>query len=251
MVYLFIFLIGLIFGSFASVVIHRLHTGSSGIFTGRSKCPRCAQWLGIRDLIPLVSYVINKFRCRFCKEPIAMRYPLLELFMGGIFVLTTFLVGFASVPALVFYLLMSFVFVLLAFYDFLFKEVPDQVSIPAFFAFLAYAIGADLFSGWHLTLGILIPVLFFGFLYFGSGGRWLGGGDIRIGALMGALLGYPMILVGLFFGYLSGTVFSLGGLALGKLNRRSQVPFAPFLLLGTYTALFWGQDVIDWYFGLM
>jgi prepilin signal peptidase PulO-like enzyme (type II secretory pathway) len=251
MVYLFIFVIGLAFGSFASVIIHRLHTREKGIFRGRSKCPYCANELAARDLIPVVSYLINKFKCRFCRKPIAFRYPLLELTMGGFFLLTAWMTGVTDFYEPVFYLLVTFVFVLLSFYDFLFKEIPDEVSLSAFFAFAAYMLISGAMSVFDLAIGVAIPVLFFGVLHFGSRGRWLGGGDIRIGAVMGVLLGYPMILTGLFFGYLVGAVFSLTGLALGQFNRKTQIPFAPFLLFGTYIAIFWGQQAIDWYFSLL
>jgi len=251
MVYILIGLIGLALGSFASVLIHRLHTHEKGIFTGRSKCPKCAKQLRNRDLIPIASYLINKFKCYFCKEPIAFRYPLLELMMGGLFLLTVYLVGTEDVQALIFYLFIAFIFVLLTFYDFLFKEVPDQVSVPSFFIIVIYMLATKTMTGFSLTIGIVVAVLFFAAMHFGSRGRWLGGGDIRIGAIMGALLGWPMILTGLFFGYLTGSIFSLTGLAIGKFNRKTQIPFAPFLLLGTYLTIFWGQQSVDWYFSFL
>lgn len=251
MIYVFIVLIGLAFGSFASVVIHRLHSHEKGMFSGRSFCPKCANQLASRDLIPVISFLINKFKCRFCKQPIAFRYPLLELGMAGLFVLTFALVRTGSTIDYVFYLFVAFVFIVLTFYDFLFQEIPDQISLPAFFVAVFYVLWTGIFTPTSLTVGIVIPVLFFSALHFGSKGRWLGGGDIRIGALMGALLGYPMILTGLFFGYLFGAFYSVGGLVLKKFNRQSQIPFAPFLLLGTYVAMFWGKSIVDWYFNLL
>lgn len=249
--YFFFIILGLIFGSFASVVIHRLHTSQKGIFLGRSRCPQCAEELGARDLIPVLSYVINKAKCRFCKDPIAFRYPLLELTMGGFFGLTYYLVHTEPVWTIVFYLLITFIFVLLTFYDFLFKEVPDEVSLPAIILAIVFAVITKSMPLSMLAVGILLPVFFFGGLFFGSQGRWLGGGDIRIGALMGALLGWPMILLGLFLGYLSGAIYSGAGLLTGKFNRKTQIPFVPFLLLGTYISLFWGAELVEWYIGLI
>ncbi len=247
MISLFIILLGLGLGSFASVIIHRLHTGERGIFGGRSKCPHCAKQLKPLDLIPVVSYIINKAKCRFCKTPIPFRYPLLELSMAGIFALTTHLVGLENTNDLSFYLFISFIFIILTFYDFLFKEVPDEISLPTLIIALGYTLVMGKIAWLSLLLGVAAPLLFFGALYFGSQGRWLGGGDLRIGALMGALLGWPMILVGLFLGYVSGALYSVTGLALGKFTKKSQIPFVPFLLLGTYIALFWGQDILEWY----
>jgi prepilin signal peptidase PulO-like enzyme (type II secretory pathway) len=248
MIPIFLFILGLVFGSFASVIIHRLHTREKGLLAGRSKCPYCSKHLRSRDLIPVLSYVINKFKCRFCKEPIAFRYPLLELSMGGLFMLTGLLVGINTPWHLAFYLLMSFVFVILVFYDFLFKEVPDVISLPFAGVAFCFSVLSGLHSLSSLLIGIVIPVLFFGALFFGSQGRWIGGGDLRIGVIMGALVGWPLVLVALFLGYLSGAVYSLSGLALGVFKRKSQIPFAPFLLLGTYLALFWGKNILDWYF---
>ncbi len=251
MIYVFIILVGLAFGSFASLVIHRLHTRDKSLLGARSFCPKCATQLGVRDLVPVFSYLVNKFKCRFCKKPISVRYPLLELSMAGIFFLTVALVGTGDVTQTLFYLFIAFVFIVLTFYDFLFQEIPDQISLPAIFITILYVLLNGVHTPLNLAIGIAIPVIFFGTLHFGSKGRWLGGGDIRIGALMGALLGYPMILTGLFFGYLFGSIYSLTGLALKKFGRQTQIPFAPFLLLGAYVALFWGQSILDWYFALL
>ncbi len=247
MFYALLFIIGLAFGSFASVIIHRLHAQEGGIVFGRSKCPHCAKALGALDLIPVVSYIANRFKCRHCKGPISSHYPLLELSMGAIFVITGMKVGMASIPLLVFYLAIAFAFIILTFYDFLFKEVPDEVVLPA--AALAFAVNWIALGHpiTNLVTAVAIPVLFFSFLFTISKGNWLGGGDIRIGALMGAMLGWPYVLIGLFLGYVLGAIFSLIGLAIGQLHRKSQIPFAPFLLLGTFITMFWGQKILEWY----
>ncbi len=250
-IYIFIFIIGLIFGSFAGLIIHRLRTKQKGIWFGRSKCPKCKHELGIADLIPLVGYLINGRKCRYCKKKISAFYPFIELVMGCMFVLTALLVGIHTIDLLAFYLLITFVFVVLTIYDFLYKEIPDEVVLPAFFvSFLFLGInGVHSFAS--LAIGVGIPVAFFSILFFGSRGKWLGGGDIRIGALMGALLGWPNILIGLFLGYLLGAVFSLTGLVTKQLTRKSQIPFAPFLLIGAYIAMFWGKEIVSWYLNVL
>ncbi len=246
-IYILIFIIGLSFGSFASVIIHRLHTEEKGIFFSRSKCPKCSAKLKVIDLIPIISIFSSKFECRYCNKPISIIYLIQELVMGFLFLLTTYLVGVSSIPILIFYLFITFIFVVLSIYDFMYKEVADRIVLPAFviaFLFMGFA-GIHTFASLAMAVGI--PVVFFGLLFFGSKGKWLGGGDIRIGALMGALLGWPGILIGLFLGYLLGAIFSLIGLISKKLTRKSQIPFAPFLLIGTYIAMFWGKEVISWY----
>jgi prepilin signal peptidase PulO-like enzyme (type II secretory pathway) len=246
-VYIIIFIIGLILGSFASLLIPRLHKHEKGIILGRSHCPKCGHKLGAKDLVPFFSYLIGGAKCRYCKKPISFFYPFLELVMGSAFVLTAFLTGVSGVPLLVFYLFITFIFVVLTFYDFLYKEIPDEVVLPAFVISFLFIGLTNVYSFMDLLIGAAIPVTFFGLLFFGSKGKWLGGGDIRIGALMGTLLGWPGILVGLFLGYVLGAVYSIIGLIAKKLTRKSQIPFAPFLLIGTYITIFWGQRILDWY----
>ncbi len=214
---------------------------------GRSHCPTCNKTLRARDLVPVFSYLFHGGKCGFCKDKISVFYPILELSMAGLFTLTAYMVGVNDYIQLSFYLFIAFIFVVLTFYDFLYQEVPDQLSLPAIVVASAYMLMFGDLSVGSIGLGFLVPVLFFGALHFGSQGRWLGGGDIRIGALMGVLLGWPMILIGLFLGYLSGSIYSMGGLALRIFSRKSQIPFVPFLLLGCYIAMFWGEDVLRWY----
>ncbi|MFH0820469.1 MAG: prepilin peptidase [Candidatus Peregrinibacteria bacterium] len=249
-----LFFLGLAGGSFASVVIHRLHTKERGIFWGRSKCPKCQETLAARDLIPLVSFVINQFKCRFCKERISWHYPILELVMGIAFPLTAFLLMTTGTVdptkvfwMLPFYLFVTFIFILLSFYDLYFQEVPDVIVLPAIVVSLLVALVGNIHPNSNLIAGIALPLVFFGTLFVASRGQWLGGGDVRIGALMGVLLSWPQILVGLFLGYLLGAVYSLIGLATKKFQRKSHIPFAPFLFAGTYLTLFWGEKMIEWY----
>jgi len=249
--YPIIFLIGLGFGSFASVIIHRLYYKEEGIFWGRSKCPTCKHVLNAIDLIPLLGCLINKLKCRYCKKPISLRYPLLELTMGLFFILTSFLTGFSNPFILSYYLLITFIFVLLSFYDIQFQEIPDEISLPTILLTGIVGYFGHLNTLSDLLIGFAIPVAFFSVLFFGSRGKWLGGGDVRIGGIMGFLLGWPNVIVGLFIGYLVGAIYSLAGLLSGKFTRKSSIPFGPFLLLGSYFALFFGHEIISWYLGLI
>lgn len=251
LIYFLIFIIGLGFGSFASVIIHRLHTKDRGILWGRSKCPYCTRTLAARDLMPIVSFLINKFKCRFCKKPISFKYPILEIVMGTFFLITTILTGFNQSYLLVYYLLITFVFVVITFYDIFFQEIPDEISLPTILLVGLIGYFGQLHSLADLLIGFSVPVLFFGALFLLSAGRWLGGGDVRIGAIMGLILGWPLVLIGLFLGYLLGTVYSIIGLLTKKLTRKSPIPFGPFLLLGTYVTMFWGNDILSWYLGML
>ncbi len=251
MKYLVVFLLGLIFGSFTSVVIVRLRSGERGILAGRSHCPECRHRLGAADLVPVLSYAASRGKCRHCGKGIPAFYPLLELGMGAAFLTTGWLAGFDDYATLAVLLAMTFFFVLLSVYDGLYQEVPDEISLPAIVFFLIAFPLLGLHGPWDGLKGLIVPTLFFGLLFFGSRGKWLGGGDLRIGGIMGAILGHPRVLLGLFLGYLLGALFSVAGLATGKLTRKTAIPFAPFLLLGTYVAFFWGEGIMDWYWGMM
>lgn len=252
MQYAIVFLLGLLLGSFASVLISRTRTGEKGMLLGRSHCPGCRHVLGVADLVPVLSYVGSKGKCRHCHKKISAFYPLLELGMGLMFVLTTWLAGPEADPwVLATYLVMTFAFVLISVYDGLYQEVPDVFSLPtALFCLAAFPL-LELYGPWDGLKGLIVPTAFFGALFFGSRGRWLGGGDLRIGLIMGAVLGHPLVILGLFLGYLFGAIFSVIGLLTRKLSRKSTIAFGPFLLAGTYVALFLGEGIWGWYFSFI
>ncbi len=243
-------LLGLLFGSFASVINERLYRGEKGILAGRSRCPKCKKTLRWIHLIPLLSYVLLGGHCAFCRKKISRKYPLLELTMAATFALTPLLPqAQTSNLSLAFYLFVAFISIIVAAYDLEHQEVADEIILPAAAVALAYQILIAKIPINDLLLGMAIPIGFFGMLFGMSRGKWIGGGDLRVGAFMGALLGWPQIMVGLFAAYLLGSVISLGGMATGQLHRKSRVPFAPFLLAGTYVALFRGQELLNWYLG--
>ena len=201
--------------------------------------------------MPLFSYLFNKGKCRYCKKKISLHYPILELVMGAGFALTTILIGISNPFWLAYYLILTFIFVLLSFYYIFFQEIPDEISLPtvAFTGLVGFL--AHVHPNSSLLIGFLIPILFFGTLFLASQGRWLGGGDVRIGGIMGFVLGWPNILIGLFLGYLLGSIYSAVGLISGKLSRKSPIPFGPFLFAGTYIAIFWGKELLNWYLGMI
>ena len=199
------------------------------------------------DLVPVFSFLANKFKCHYCRKPISLTYPLLELTMGLCFLMTTYWAGIESLWKLPYYLFLTFIFVAISFYDILYQEIPDQLSLPTIvLAGLADVFG-HLIAPSSLIIGFAIPVVFFGAMFFGSRGRWIGGGDIRIGAIMGLVLGYPKVLVALFLAYCIGSLFSVVGLITKRIRLKSAIPFGPFLFLGTYIAMIWGDKILNWY----
>jgi leader peptidase (prepilin peptidase)/N-methyltransferase len=239
--------LGLILGSFLSVVIYRIRHEKPGLIMGNSACPKCNKKLGPQDLIPVFSYIFLMGKCRQCNEPIPWHYPVLELSTGLLFLA----IGMAGFTPLWLYLFYGLVLIFIFFYDLLYLEVPDIISIPA----IAIAVLGTLATGTTNfidgLLGASVIVGFFLLQIILSKGKWLGGGDLRIGAFIGFVLGFQLTILATFLAYLIGATISLILLALGKVSRKTMIAFGPFLVFGTLIALFYGHPIIDWYFSLI
>ena len=211
------FLFGLVFGSFLNVVIYRLKSGDSIRF-GRSFCPRCKTILKWHDLVPLLSFFLLKGQCRHCRKKISWQYPAVELAVGLLFILGAGF--FAFTGSALFYVLIVSIFTILFVYDLKHYLIPDRVSLPAIILFFLGNLyfGSSIFS---LLAAILGGAAWFAWQFFASGGRWVGGGDIRLGAMLGALLPHPWIWLALLLSYVSGSIVALILLALGKKSRKS------------------------------
>jgi prepilin signal peptidase PulO-like enzyme (type II secretory pathway) len=266
-----LFLFGLLIGSFANVITYRLHQKEKGIFLGRSKCPHCRHFLRFWDLIPVFSYLFLKGQCRYCHHKIKITYLAGELTMAILFALVGYYFPFSS-DGLVFsqlfqllsYLFIIFVLVIVTFYDLSYLEIPDIVMIPAILIALIISFfdptklltnGLAIINVGYLPLysflGGLIPVVFFGLQIILSNGKWMGGGDLRLGAFMGVILGIKLVLIALFWAYLIGAIIGILIVLIQKKSIKSTIPFGPFLSLGTIIALFWGNKIFDWYLTLL
>jgi len=244
---LFVLFLGLVIGSFLNVVIYRLGQNKSFI-SGRSICPKCQKKIFWYDNIPLLSYLILRGRCRHCGKSISWQYPLVESASAVIF-LWLFLKFGLSPKFLITSVFSSFLLVIFV-YDLKHYLILDQFTIPA--ALIAFF--ANLFLGfsiWNLVLAALIGASFFALQFFVSSGRWVGDGDIRLGALMGLMLGWPLLLVALFLAYFIGAIFGLALIFLNKKKMSSQIPFGPFLSAATFLTFVYGQDLLNWYLHLI
>lgn len=243
----FVFIFGLILGSFLSMLMPRLHFDEKGIIAGRSKCPKCKVILRARDLIPIFSYLSLKGRCNSCKNRISFWYPITELSSG-----LTFLALFLHVQNLELFIWLIphfFVLLFIFFYDLRYKEIHDYILIPA----IIYAFFANIWIGnmESAIIGAAVGVSFFGLQYFASQGRWIGSGDIRIGAFMGLFLGWPMILLSIILSYIIGSVISIGLLLSKKASAKTAIPLGPFLVLGTVLVFFFGDFILEYYIKLL
>lgn len=254
LIYFLIFLFGLAVGSFLNSVIYRLEKGESP-FQGRSYCPRCRHQLNWPDLIPLLSFLILRGKCRYCRKPISWQYPLVEIATATIFLLVSLTIS--NIYTGVYLLLTSSFLIAIFVYDLKHYIIPDKIIYPAIILVFFYQLfgiwnlGNWNLSGiWNLGFGLL-PSLFFLAIILFSQGQWMGLGDFKLAVFMGLFLGWPNILVALFLAFLSGAIIGIGLIILKKKTLKSEVPFGPFLVAGTFVALFWGQSLVNCYFNFI
>lgn len=264
MMILIFFILGLIVGSFLNVVVYRLNVAES-LVMDRSRCPHCKTTISWYDNIPVISFILLKFHCRNCKAKISWQYPLVEIFTGLIFALVGWqyfkLVDAATWATTIYYLGIVSFLIVIAVYDFLYLEIPGLVLWPA----IGWAIAFNLFFDWSVitfdnnvlnlatysgALGAGAAFLFFFLMVSASKEKWMGMGDAYLVILLGLVLGWPNILLSLMLAFSTGAIFGLLLIALKKKKLSSQIPFAPFLILGTLIAIFWSESIIGWYFGL-
>lgn len=256
---LFASLFGIAVGSFINVVVFRSETNET--LLGRSKCRTCQKPILPKDLIPVLSYFALKGRCRSCSAVIEWQYPVVEIVMGVLFgVLYARAAMFYNVPSFVesneWMLLflrdaVMSVFLLIIFvYDLRFSYILDRFSIPAMIIALGCnaLLGAPMVS---ILLGGLMIGGFFAFQFLISKGAWIGGGDIRMGLLMGFYLGISQGLLALFIAYVLGSIVGVILILSRKRKLDSQVPFGTFLSAATLVALLFGNDILGWYLGLL
>jgi leader peptidase (prepilin peptidase)/N-methyltransferase len=236
---------GLLFGSFATVVAHRLPRGE-GFVTGRSRCPSCGSQIAAYDNVPVLSWIVLRGRCRSCHAPIPARYPLTELAMAALFVATALILGTGDVGALVSGLALCAMLVVVTVTDLERRVIPNKVLLAGAVAALAIAAVSDPASIPERLAAAAIAggVLFLIALAYPRG---LGMGDAKLVAVMGLFLGKavaPAVLVG--FG--AGALVGLAMIARqGATARKRAIPFGPFLALGGLIGLWAGDAIVHWY----
>ena len=250
-----LFLFGISIGSFINAAVFRLREDKS-VVLDRSRCPKCGHILSWYELIPLLSFLIQRGRCRACKQKISWQYPLAELVAGLIFVFIYYqfpTLNSQYVNFQLWYLFLIFSALLFIFiFDLKYYIIPNRALYPLIAIVLLHNLFA--FSStenlWRL-LAIAPAAGFVLILYLISRGTWIGFGDVKFGIFMGLFLGWPAVLVALFLSYLLGAL--IGGLLmfLGSKTLKSQVPFGPFLIAGTFIAFFYGEQMIKWYLTLL
>ncbi|MDO8576951.1 MAG: prepilin peptidase [Candidatus Daviesbacteria bacterium] len=293
------FLIGIILGSFVKALADRSIIRKS--FWGRSYCPKCRHKLAWYDLVPILSFISLKGKCRYCHKKIGIEYVLVEVGMGiligFLFWQTPFVIArseatwqsvFQSLILLADLLSKTFFITVLAILfltDLKKMLIPDRIIVPGIIfgvilnlatavlniVYLYYALSqtvigrlllppkSDYFQRhvllivqpffWSFLTGAAIGGFFLSLIIL-TRGKGMGGGDVKLGAFMGVMLGFPQALFALVLSFLTGAVFSIGLILLRKKHFGQTIPFGPFLSLGSLIMIFWGREIINWYLHL-
>lgn len=244
------FIFGACIGSFLNVCIYRIPRDMSIVFPG-SACPDCGHPLPFYANIPVLSFLILRGRCLFCRKPISLQYAVVEIVTGLLAVLTYLSFG-PTLEAAVWFAFAA-TLVVVSGIDIGFRIIPDRISLPgiAIFGFLAWAVldrsPAGIFWGILAGGGILYAVALIYFLLRKAEG--MGGGDIKLLAMIGALTGIRGVLFTLFAGSILGTGVGIAGMIKNRqADRQMQIPFGPFLSAGALIYIFFGDLLVSWYF---
>lgn len=249
---LLFFVFGVCIGSFLNVIVLRTYTKES-IVRGRSKCTYCHTKIRAFDLVPILSFLFLRGVCRACKQKIDWQYLIVEFVTACLFVLVFLRSNFFHVSSLETARDLIFVctLVLIFVYDYRYMIIPDRFTFPAIIFASIVNISLHTVSISSMLIGAIIIGGFFLAQFLFSNGRWIGGGDIRMGILMGCMFGLANGLVALFLSYVFGSLIGISLLLLKKVDRKTQIPFGTFLTAGSVVVLLTGTQILDWYLGFM
>jgi leader peptidase (prepilin peptidase)/N-methyltransferase len=239
---------GAIVGSFLNVCIYRIPRGESIIFPG-SHCPQCQRPIPFYDNIPLVSCLLLRARCRYCQGPISLQYPLVE----GVTALGSFLLfsRFGISWSYLFYFAFIASLIVITVIDLYHQIIPDVISLPGIgvgliasfvlpeLTFLNSLIGLLLGGG-----SLFLVATFYHWLFKREG---MGGGDVKLLAMIGAFLGWKAVILTILLGSLVGSLIGVIVMVIKGKDLKYAIPFGPFLSLGAVISLFYGGNIISWY----
>ena len=251
----FAFIFGASLGSFANLMADRLRVKS--IFGGRSSCLTCGKNLSWKELFPIISYIYQKGKCKFCKTRLSQTYLWSEVVSGILVVillssLSTY--GLVGYPLLFVFLLWSFVITIsvsIIIYDLKHTIVPFEMASILIGLGILFTIYRQVYFGfsWPDALSGLIVALPFGLMYFLSKGKWVGFGDVMLYAAFGFLLGLPMGVTTFFYSVWLGAFVSLALILIHRkdYNLKSEIPFTPFIIIAGLFVLYTNSDILSLY----
>lgn len=244
-----IFILGLAVGSFLNVCIYRIPLKKSILFPS-SFCPRCENKIKFYDNVPLLSYILLKGKCRYCHQKISLIYPAVEFLSGLIFLLLFFKYGLSWDFVSRVFLFSSLIVIF--FIDLKYQIIPDVITLPGIVAGLGFSILTksppffESFLGLLVGGGVLYLIALIGDRVFKK--ESMGGGDIKLAAMLGAFLGWQKVLLVFFFGSFLGAVVGIISFVFSqKIREKRVIPFGPFLAIATLLVIFLGNQLIDLY----
>ncbi len=263
MIYVFIFILGICLGSFANVLIDRTQAKKS--IRGRSICDFCNYVLSWLDNIPIISFLILKGQCKKCRKKLSWQYPLVELSTGFVLILTFWLVqnnllfqtngsSFEFYFILFYFIFISYILWVIFIWDLKYMIIPDflvLIGLVSTFIFqIQTSLGSEYFWSFgnpliSALLGGLILGGFFGFIFYISKGKWIGGGDVKLGFWLGSIVGLQAVYFLILFSYVSGAIVAVFLILFFSKKMKSQIPFGPFLIVSAYFLMFNREVVLE------
>jgi leader peptidase (prepilin peptidase) / N-methyltransferase len=259
LILIIIFIFGTDIGSFLNVLIDRLPINKSP-WQGRSKCDYCKKTLSPIDLIPIISFLFLKGKCRYCHKKLSVQYPFIECLTGSMFVLVFIYIlhffNIQTIPSTDLFPIFTYLSLLIIFSSFLvifvadikFQIIPDELIVSSLIGTLMLLFIQSRFSqisiSGHLFSALGAGGLFLA-IYLLTKGRGMGFGDVKLVPVLGLFLGFPKIIVGIYSAFLTGAIISLILLLFKKKKLKSKIAFGPFLLSGTIIAFFYGGQIWD------
>ena len=247
----FSFILGAVIGSFLNVCIYRIPAGES-IVHPPSRCPACGAGIRWHQNVPILSYILLRGRCAACRVRISPRYPLVEALSGLLFALVFFHFGFQWATHV--YWLFAASLIVITFIDLDHQIIPDVISLPGIVVGFICSFAVPRLSWSDSLIGILVGG---GSLYLVAVGyelltkkEGMGGGDIKLLAMIGAFLGWQAVLPVIFLSSFVGSLVGVPIMLLKKADSKLAIPFGPFLAAAALFYLFWGPPLIRWYLGL-
>ncbi len=259
-----LFVFGAILGSFFSVVILRSITGETWV-KGRSRCDSCRHTIAWYDNIPVISFLLLRGKCRYCREPILPLHPMIEV-LTGVLLVWWYWGGFIffkltqapfSILQPLFWLAVGFILIYIFIIDFHYMIIPDKAVLSLFILAVVYRFSLvtsgimQLQDLAHTILASFLVFLFFYALWFFTKGRGMGFGDVKLVVPLSLLLGAQKTIVALFFSFILGAVVGVALILFDKGKLKTAIPFGPFLITGTVIGLLWGDVVYSWYWSLI
>ena len=239
---------GAIVGSFLNVCISRLPKGESVVRPG-SHCPKCNVPIRFYDNIPIISYFLLRGKCRYCKAPISIQYPVVEAMtaLSSLYLYLTFGISLSFI----YYFLFVAGLIVITVIDLYHQIIPDVISLPGIVVGILGSLVVPENSFWVSLIGtisgggsLFLVAIAYQWLFKREG---MGGGDVKLLAMIGAFLGWKAVILTIFLSSLIGSIIGIVVMLFKGKDLKFAIPFGPFLALGAVISLFWGEELIKWY----